>query len=239
VRWHEFGDRAARDELVRSFTPLVRSLVRRYKHTSESYEDLMQVAQLGLVKAINGYDAALGFAFTAYAVPTILGELRKHFRTAGWAVHVPRAVQERVLELRQSEQVLTEESGRAPTVGELAEFMERTTEEVLDALQARNSSRPMSLDAPRSGGGDQDEGTYLETIGEEDPRFELLEADADATVAIRLLRADQRELLRLRFVEELTQSEIAGRLGVSQMQISRLLRRCLDQLRESTEAVPF
>lgn len=234
-RWRRENDGAAREELIARFSPLARGLARRYRHTSEPYEDLCQVAQLGLIKAIDGYDPDRGFTFKAYAIPTILGELRRHFRSASWTVHVPRAAQERVLELRDAERVLTDERGRSPSVPELAQFMELSIEEVLEAMQAMRALGSVSLDAPRGGDAGDEEDSYMDTIGAEDSRYELVELDTDLAAALRLLEPRQREILRLRFVEELTQSEIAKRLGVSQMQISRLLAQCLAKLRDLTE----
>lgn len=236
VRWKRHGDATARDELVARFSSLSRTLARRYRNTSEPQEDLYQVAQLGLVKAIDGYDPDRGFRFTAYAVPTILGELRRHFRSASWAVHVPRAAQERALEVRDAERALTDGGGCSPTVNELAQFMELSEEEILDGMQALQAMGSVSLDAPRGGEVTGDDGSLADTIGIEDPGFELVELGADVNSALKLLEPGQREILRMRFFEELTQSQIAERIGVSQMQVSRLLKQCLAELRELTEA---
>ena len=234
VRWRHENDGAAREELVTRFSSLSARLAQRYRHTSEPVEDLCQVAQLGLIKAIDGFDPDRGFAFSAYAIPTILGELRRHFRSSSWAVHVPRSAQERALELRDAERMLAEEHGRSPTVPELAQFMELSIEDVLDAMQALRALGSVSLDAPR-GSDTEDEGSYLDTTGVEESRYELVELDTDLVAALRLLEPRQREILRLRFIEELSQSQIAEQIGVSQMQVSRLLARCLAKLRELTE----
>jgi len=235
ARWRQHHDERAREELIARFSPLSRRLARRYSHTSEPYEDLCQVAQLGLVKAIDGYDPSRGFPFPAYAVPTILGELRRYFRGSSWAVHVPRAAQERALEVRGAERALADEYGRSPTVSELAQFMELSLEEVLDGMQALRALGSVSLDAPSGGEGEED-GSYVDTLGAEDSRYELVELGVDLNAALRLLESREREILRLRFFEELTQSQIAERIGVSQMQVSRLLARCLARLRELTQA---
>jgi RNA polymerase sigma-B factor len=238
ARWQRHGDNAAREELIARFSSLSRRLARTYRNTSEPYEDLYQIAQLGLVKAIDGYDPERGFTFNAYAIPTILGELRRHFRSASWTAHVPRAMQERALEVRNAERALADEHGRSPTVGELAQFMELSVEEVLDAMQALRALGSVSLDAP-CGVDTEDEGSsYADMFGEEDSNYELVELGVDLTVALRLLQPRQREILRMRFVEGLTQSQIAREIGVSQMQVSRLLARCLTELREITEASP-
>jgi RNA polymerase sigma-B factor len=237
VRLRRGGESAALDQLVESFTPLARTLARRYNNTSEPYEDLCQVAQLGLIKAIQRFDPERGFPFQAYAIPTILGELRRYFRNSSWAVHVPRGVQERALDLRDTERALGDEYGRSPTVSELAQFMELSIEQVLDAMQALRAFGSVSLDAPRSGDSHDEDSSYVETIGGEDARFELIELGASLGTALAQLEPHQREMLRLRYVEEMTQSQIAERMGVSQMQVSRLLQRCLAELRELTGVV--
>ncbi len=233
-RWRA-GDAAARERLAEGYSSLARNLAYRYLNTSEPYEDLCQVAELGLLKAIERFDPDRGFPFQAFAIPTILGELRRHFRNCSWSVHVPRGVQERALELRDVERALSEENGRAPTVHELAQFMELSTEEVLDGLQALRGFAAVSLDVPRGSEPGDEAGSFIETVGEEDRRFELVELRTSLTGAMATLEPQQREMLRLRFFEELTQTQIAERLGVSQMQVSRLLRRCLDQLHDRAE----
>lgn len=230
------GDGAAREELIARFSSLSRRLARRYRHTSEPLEDLYQVAQIGLIKAIDRFDPTRGFHFAAFAVPTILGELRRHFRGASWAVHVPRAVQERALEVRNAEQMLADEYGHSPTVGELAQFTERSVEEVLEAMQALRALGSVSLDTPRGGDEDREETSYADSIGAEDTGYDFVELNADLGALVGLLEPRQREILRLRFVEELTQTQIAERIGVSQMQVSRLLSQCLTELRALSKA---
>jgi RNA polymerase sigma-B factor len=237
ARLRSTGERAALEELVECYTPLARKLARRYSNTSEPYEDLCQVAQLGLVKAIQRFDPDRGFPFHAYAIPTILGELRRYFRNSSWAVHVPRGIQERALQLRDTERVLSDAYGRSPTVSELAQFMELSIEQVLDAMQALRAFASVSLDARRANDSHDEDGSYAETIGDEDARFELVELGASLSPAIGRLGPRQREMLWMRYIQEMTQSQIAERLGVSQMQVSRLLQRCLVELRELTDAV--
>jgi RNA polymerase sigma-B factor len=234
-RWQSHGDEAAREELVASFMPLARSLARRYGRSSEPFEDLLQVASLGLLKAIDRYDGERGHPFQSYAVPTILGEMRRYFRDSGWAIHVPRGAQERALRVRDAQERLSNESGRAPTVNQLAEYLEMDIEDVIDALQAIRAYETVSLDAPR-GGGEEDIVPYGDTIGREDERYELVELDAMLAAALRHLPQRERLILHLRFVEELTQSQIAARIGLSQMQVSRLLRRSIDRLRTLARA---
>lgn len=231
ARWRQHGDRTSHEALVQRFTPLARKLARRYAHTSEPFEDLLQVASLGLLKALERFDPEQGNAFASFAVPTILGELRRYFRDSSWGVHVPRDLQEQALKVGGAQEQLTKEHGRAPTVNELAEYLELDTEKVLDALQAAQAYDALPLDAP-TGSRDSDEGiTYLDALGMEDERYELIELDATVAAALKSLPARERAIIRLRFIEELSQAEIGHRIGISQMQVSRLLRRSLEQLR--------
>jgi RNA polymerase sigma-B factor len=231
LRWQRDGDEAAREALVRRFTPLTRSLARRYSRSSEPFEDLVQVAMLGLLKAIDRYDPERGFSFQSFAVPTVLGEMRRYFRDSGWALHVPRGSQERALKLRSVHEQLMDERGHAPTVEELAEYLGCEAEQVLDSLQVLNAYDTVSLDAPRPGAADED-ATFAESIGEDDARYDLVELDITVASALREISPRMRTILRMRFVDELTQTQIAAKVGISQMQVSRLLRRSLDQLRE-------
>ncbi|HXM86838.1 MAG TPA: SigB/SigF/SigG family RNA polymerase sigma factor [Solirubrobacteraceae bacterium] len=230
---HQAGDRAAREALVQRFMPLARSLARRYDRSSEPFEDLLQVASLGLLKALDRFDVQRGHPFASFAVPTILGEMRRHFRDAGWSVHVPRGSQERALKVRDGQERLANTRGRAPTVGELAEYLELSTEDVIDALQAIQAYESLSLDAPRPGATDEVT-SYGDSMGEEDARYELVELDVTVSAVMGKIPQRERQILRMRFVEDLTQTEIAERVGISQMQVSRLLRRSLDQLRVLT-----
>jgi RNA polymerase sigma-B factor len=236
VRMHRHGDQAAREELIESFTPLSRKLARRYRNTSEPWEDLCQVAQVGLIKAVDGFDPFRGFPFASYAIPTILGELRRYFRGASWAVRVPRATQERALEIRDAERALGDELGRKPNVSEIAQFMEISFEEALDALQALRALGSVSLDAPRGDESGEGATSYAERVGNDDPHYELVEQDVDLAAALPSLKSRQREILRLRFFEELSQRQIAEQIGVSQMQVSRLLAGCVEDLRKLTGA---
>jgi RNA polymerase sigma-B factor len=237
ARWQGQGDQAAREELLERFMPLTRSLARRYGRSSEPFEDLLQVASLGLLKAIDRFEPERGHPFPSFAVPTILGEMRRYFRDSGWAVHMPRGTQERALKVRDAQERLTNECGHAPTVGQLAEFLEFDTEDVLDTLQALQAYETLSLDAPPPSAED-DAMTVGDVLGHDDERYELIELDATVTAALEHLPARERLILRMRFVEDRTQTEIAARVGVSQMQVSRLLRRSLDQLRALTDVTP-
>lgn len=234
-QWQEDGDQRAREALVRRFTPLARGLARRYDRSSEPFDDLLQVAMLGLVKAIDRFDPGRGSAFASFAVPTILGEMRRYFRDCGWGVHVPRSLQERTLKVSDAQDELTRSRGRAPTLTELATYLELSIEEVNEALQTARVYDVMSLDAPRSNEDDESH-TYGESVGKLDKRFELIELDATISSAIGEIPARERQMLHMRFVEELTQTQIAERIGISQMQVSRLLRRSLERLREISDA---
>jgi RNA polymerase sigma-B factor len=234
ARWHEQGDREAQEALVARFMPLARSLARRYDRSSEPFDDLLQVASLGLLKALDRFDPELGHSFPSFAVPTILGEMRRYFRDSGWSVHVPRGAQERALKVRDAQERLANERGRAPTVNQLAEYLEFDIEEIIDALQAIQAYEALSLDAPRPGG-DDEVMAYGDSMGRDDERFELVELDATITAVLERIPPRERLILRMRFVEDLTQTEIAARVGISQMQVSRLLRRSLDQLRALTD----
>jgi RNA polymerase sigma-B factor len=231
ARWQGDGDQSAREELVRRFMPLARGLARRYGNSSEPFEDLLQVASLGLIKAMDRYDPERGHPFPSFAVPTILGEMRRYFRDSGWAVHVPRGAQERALKVRDAQERLANAKGHAPTVNQLAQYLELDTEQVLDALQAIHAYQTVSLDAPRPNADDHDAVAYGESIGADDERYGLVEMDATLSSVLGRIPARERAIIHMRFVEDLTQTEIAQRIGVSQMQVSRLLRRSLDQLR--------
>jgi RNA polymerase sigma-B factor len=235
VRWQRDRDPVARERLVCRYMPLARSLARRYGRSSEPFEDLLQVASLGLLKALDRYDRERGSSFSSFAVPTILGEMRRYFRDSGWAVHVPRGAQERSLKVRDAQEHLANVHGRAPTVNELAGYLEFDIEDVIDALQAIEAYQTLSLDAPR-GGIEGETIAYGDSVGCDDERYELVELDATIASVLRQVAPRERLILHLRFVEDLTQTEIAERVGISQMQVSRLLRSSLEQLRTLTHA---
>jgi RNA polymerase sigma-B factor len=234
AQWQEHGDQSAREALVERFIPLARSLARRYDRSSEPYEDLMQVASLGLLKAIDRFDPTRGPSFASFAIPTILGEMRRYFRDSGWSLHVPRGDKERALKVRDAQEAFANEHGHAPTVNQLALYLELPPEQVVDALLAIQAYESLSLDAPRPGAED-DAITYGDSVGQDDERYELIELDATVVAVLDHIPPREREILRMRFVEGLTQTQIAARVGVSQMQVSRLLRRSLDQLRALTQ----
>jgi RNA polymerase sigma-B factor len=230
-RYHRDGDMAAREELVERFIPLARQLASRYAYTDEPHDDLVQVACVGLVKAVDRFEPDRGSTFVNYAVPTILGELKRHFRDKGWAVHVPRAMQERALQVNQAIAQLSTRLGRSPTAKEIAKQVGASTEEVLLALEASTAYDALSLDSTPPGGDDEERRSYADTIASEEQGYELVELGQALSGTVRALPDRERTILHLRFVQDLTQAEIAERVGVSQMHVSRLLRRSLDKLR--------
>jgi RNA polymerase sigma-B factor len=222
-------DPSLREELVRSYLPLARSIARRYESRRVPIEDLMQVAAIGLMKAIDRYDPERGIAFSSYAVPTMVGEVQRHFRDHSWGVRPPRELQERAQRVINANREMGAELGRPPTAGELATRLQLTLEQVVDALQACEARDVTSLDRPRSVG-DDSEGTFADTMGGEDPGFARVEAGATADLLMGVLDEREREILRLRFHEDLTQAEIGERIGCSQMHVSRLVRTALGKL---------
>jgi RNA polymerase sigma-B factor len=230
VRYRRDGDMAAREELVKRFLPLARRLARRYERASEPLEDLVQVASVGLVKAIDRFEAEQGTGFSSYAVPTILGELKRHFRDSGWALHVPRGMQERVLKVNEAVEHLSGELGRSPSPQQVAEELSLPVEEVLEAMEAGAAYDTVSLDAPLRSSEDE-RTTFADSMGETDGSFELVEHSATLGRVLRAMPERERSILYFRFAEGLTQVEIAERIGISQMHVSRLIRRALERLR--------
>jgi RNA polymerase sigma-B factor len=231
-RYRETGDRQAREALIAHYLPLARSVAARYRINADQFDDLIQVASLALIKAVDGFDPNRGLAFSSYAVPTVVGELKRHFRDTGWSLHVPRALQERSLAVERTERQLSAKLGRAPTVDELGAACKLTTEEVLDALEVRSAHGTESIDGTR---GNPRDTPLSESLGGEDDQLELV-AERDALARpLRELSDRDREILTLRFAADMTQTEIAARVGVSQMQVSRILRRTLERLRSRAE----
>jgi RNA polymerase sigma-B factor len=230
------SDRRARDELIERYLPLARSLARRYEHSGEPLEDLIQVASLALVKVIDRYDPDRGYAFSSYAVPTILGELKRHLRNHGWAVRPPRDLQELTLRVDMATSRLSAQLDRAPTLAELAAATGSPEQHVIEALQARAARGAVSLHAPA--GGQDDETVLQDTLGISDDGY----AHAEMRVLLDELLTDvsprAREVLRLRYSQDLTQAEIGALIGVGEMQISRIVRKTIAQLRNIAEATP-
>jgi RNA polymerase sigma-B factor len=223
------GDRAARERLIERYMPLARSLAVQYRHAREPLEDLCQVANLGLVKAVDRYDPDRGVAFTSFAVPTILGELKRHFRDKTWTIHLSRGVQESIARVDKTTESLRQDLGRFPSAAEVSAACGMTIEEVTEARLADSAARMSSLDAPVQGS----ESDFAELLGHDDAGISRVE---DALWIEQLsgeLTPREREILRLRFVEDLVQREIAERIGISQMHVSRVLRQALDHLGEA------
>jgi RNA polymerase sigma-B factor len=225
------GDQLAREQLVQRFLPLARQLARRYQRGGEPLDDLVQVASLGLLKAIDRFDPTRETAFSSFAVPTILGELKRHFRDKGWSVRVPRDLQELAVRLDPVGEALARELGRAATPGELAERLGVSLEQVLEAREAAGAYRAVSLDRPRDD--DEDGDGIGVAFGIEDAGFSEAEDSATVQRLMRVLSDREREVLRLRFEEDLTQAEIGARIGVSQMHVSRIIRQAIVRLREA------
>jgi RNA polymerase sigma-B factor len=228
IRWQQHRDEAAREQLVKRFLPLANKLAYRYRGPHEPIDDLKQVASLGLVKAIDRFDTTRGITFQSFAVPTILGELKRYFRDCGWVVHVPRRVQELSIKVEGASREMTASTGRVPTFAEIAQFLEVPVEDVLEALDAAHAHKPLSFESPNEG--DDDSSRLGDSLGAIDGRFELVELGATIAQAAEQLTARERRVLALRFIEDRTQTEIAKDIGVSQMQVSRILRSSLDRL---------
>jgi RNA polymerase sigma-B factor len=226
-RYAETRDPRLKEQLTERFMPLARALAMRYRGGTEPLDDLIQVASLGLIKALDGFDPERGGSFTAYAVPTILGELRRHFRDRVWNLHLPRGLQESTMAVSDAIQKLSDEHGRSPTVAQIAVKLDFSEEEVLEALEAAEARRTLSLDVPRSRE-EAESVPAVETVGKVEMGYEAVEAQLCATDA----DLDEREqlVLRLRFGRDLNQYEIGRMIGVSQMQVSRIMRGALRKL---------
>jgi RNA polymerase sigma-B factor len=231
-RYREDGDLVAREELVERMLPVARQLARRYHRGSEQLDDLVQVACLGLVKAIERFELEREIPFLRYAVPTMLGEIKRYFRDTGWAAHVPRGLQERVMDVKKEIDALGARLGRSPSAAEVADRLGLEVEDVLEALEAAGAHDAISLDAPRSGGADEDGSprAYIDSVGADDEHYTVVEDWSSVAPALGVLPPREREILHLRFYENCTQSQIAERVGVSQMHVSRLLRRALERV---------
>jgi RNA polymerase sigma-B factor len=229
-------DQRAREQLVERYLPLARKLARRYQRSEEPQEDLVQVASMGLLKAVDRFDADREVVFSSYAVPTILGELKRHFRDRTWSVRVPRDLQELALRVDRAVTNLSLNKNGAPSVTEIARAVGVSEEQVLEALQAAGAYRAGSLEAPRSGAGEDSGETMADTLGVEEGGFEQAEQRATLGPLLQGISGRERTVLALRFGEDLTQAEIGERIGVSQMQVSRVIRQALARLRTQLEA---
>jgi RNA polymerase sigma-B factor len=234
ARCHDQQDQEAREELFQRFLPLARKLAARYTNPHEPVEDLVQVASVGLLGAIDRFDPERGVRFPAFAIPTILGELKRYFRNTGWSVHVPRGAQELSLRVDRAARQITARSGRQPSVRELAEYLEIPHEDVLTGLDAGTAHYSVSLDAPITAGDDEEPDTLGDSLGDVDESYGLVEATMSVSSAMNRLPHLERVALTLRLERDLKQTEIAAELGCSQMQVSRLLRRAAARLHEMT-----
>jgi RNA polymerase sigma-B factor len=236
MRYHGEGDVLAREQLVQRFLPLARQLARRYQRAGEPLDDLLQVASMGLIKAIDRFDPEREIAFSSYAGPTILGEIKRHFRDRTWAVRVPRDLQELTLRVDRAVGELSDELRRQPSVSELAEAVGADEEQVLEALQAGGAYRAVSIDAPRGSAGDDDAATLGDSVGIDEDGFDRAEDRATLANLLSTVTPREREVLRMRFEEDMTQAEIGAVIGVSQMQVSRVIRQALTRLRAAAGA---
>lgn len=224
-------DRSAiRDKLVEMHLPLVEHLARRFRNRGEPLDDLVQVATIGLIKSVDRFDPTRGVEFSTYATPTIVGEIKRHFRDKGWAIRVPRRLQELRLSLTSATAELSQRLGRAPTVHELAEQLKISDEEVLEGLESANAYSTLSLDVPEQG--EQDSPVVADSLGAEDVDLEGVEYRESLKPALAKLPPREKKILMLRFFGNMTQSQIADEIGISQMHVSRLLAKTLAQLRK-------
>ena len=234
-RYHEEGDLQAREKLIEQYMGLVRSLARRYSYRGEQLEDLVQIGAIGLIKAIDRFDINRGVELTTYATPNIIGEIKRHFRDKGWAVRVPRGLQELNVQLSKLMEQLTVQLGRSPTIPELAKAAGVEEELVLEAIESGRAYTSLSLSVG-GGGGDDDDLDPLESLGTEEHQYEVSEDRAVLAPGFKALDERERMIHQLRFFDGLTQSQIAQQVGISQMHVSRLIRRSLEKIRETIAA---
>jgi RNA polymerase sigma-B factor len=230
-RYHVEGDLQAREQLIERYMSLVRSLARRYSYRGEPLDDLVQIGAIGLIKAIDRFDLDRGVELTTYATPNIIGEIKRHFRDKGWSVRVPRGLQELNVKLSRLVEELTVQLGHSPTIAELAKASGAQEEEVVEALESGRAYTSLSLSTGGIGE-DGEEVDPLESIGTEEDAYEISENRAVLAPGFRVLDHRERTILHLRFFKGLTQSQIAAQVGISQMHVSRLIRRSLEKIRE-------
>lgn len=230
VLYRETESIEARDELVEIYYSLVRYLASKFRNRGEDLEDLVQVGTIGLIKAVDRFDIDRNLEFTTYATPTILGEIKRHFRDKGWAVKVPRRMQELSSRVNKAVDALTREYERSPSISEIAQYLEASTTDVLEAMDASEAYSTTSYDSG-SDQGDGDAFSIIDRVGDEDAGMRVLEDKEVLLQALDTLDEQARTIIRMRFFEERTQTDIALQLGISQMQVSRILRRALDQLK--------
>ncbi len=236
-RYHQEGDLQAREQLIERYMSLVRSLARRYAYRGEQLDDLVQIGAIGLIKAIDRFDLERGVELTTYATPNIIGEIKRHFRDKGWSVRVPRGLQELNVQISKLVEQLTVQFGRSPTIPELAEAAGVEEEAVLEALESGRAYSSVSLSP---GGGSDEDGELdpLESLGTEEHEYEISEDRAVLAPGFKVLDERERQILHLRFFRGLTQSQIAEQVGISQMHVSRLIRRSLEKIRQEIAEEP-
>jgi RNA polymerase sigma-B factor len=236
-RYHREGDLQAREQLIERYMSLVRSLARRYAYRGEQLDDLVQIGAIGLIKAIDRFDLERGVELTTYATPNIIGEIKRHFRDKGWSVRVPRGLQELNVQISKLVEQLTVQLGRSPTIPELAEAAGVEEEAVLEALESGRAYSSVSLSP---GGGSDEDGEFdpLESLGTEEHEYEISEDRAVLAPGFKVLDERERQILHLRFFRGMTQSQIAEQVGISQMHVSRLIRRSLEKIREEIAEEP-
>ncbi|MCZ4498888.1 MAG: polymerase, sigma 28 subunit, SigD/FliA/WhiG [Marmoricola sp.] len=223
---------AARAALIELHIPLVEHCARRFVHRGEPFEDLFQVGMIGLIKAVDRFDLDRGVEFSTYATPTVIGEIKRHFRDKGWAIRVPRRLQELRMSIGAATGELSQSLGRSPTPREIADRLEVTVEDVLEGLESSNAYATMSLDAA---GSSEDGPSWIDSLGEDDPEIDFVEIRESLRPLIERLPRREQEILILRFFRQQTQSQIAEQVGISQMHVSRLLNRTLERLRDEIE----
>ena len=228
---------AARDEIVTMHLPLAAFLARRFRDRGESLEDLTQVATIGLIKAVDRFEPARGVEFSTFATPTMVGEIKRHFRDKGWAIRVPRRLQELRIAISRATAELGHSTGRSPTVAELAEHLRVSEEDILEGMESAQAYATLSLDAS-TGDGDEEGTSLADTLGEEDPNLGEVETRETLSPLLARLPPRERRIIHMRFYENMTQAQIAERVGVSQMHVSRLLAKSLAQMRTSLAEPP-
>lgn len=233
-RFKEEGDMDAREKLVMSHLNLVRFIANKFKNRGESIDDLIQVGYLGLLKAIDRFDPSRGLEFTTFATPTIMGEIKRHFRDKGWSVRVPRRLQELSAKVNQATDTLTSQLQRSPTIAEIADYLDATVDEVLEAMESSSAYSSVSLEAP-SGADDDDTPSVIDRYATEDSDLAFTDDRIIIEEALASFSPRERDVIEMRFLKGMTQIEIAENLGISQVQVSRLLRRTLKKIQDKID----
>lgn len=233
-RFKEEGDMDAREKLVMSHLNLVRFIANKFKNRGEPIDDLIQVGYLGLLKAIDRFDPSRGLEFTTFATPTIMGEIKRHFRDKGWSVRVPRRLQELSAKVNQATDTLTSQLQRSPTIAEIADYLDATVDEVLEAMESSSAYSSVSLEAP-SGADDDDTPSVIDRYATEDSDLAFTDDRIIIEEALASFSPRERDVIEMRFLKGMTQIEIAEKLGISQVQVSRLLRRTLRKIQDKID----